>query len=64
MSPGVCRNVGYLYKTQNSKTQSGEISFVYDIHFSRQIVLKIRTEHGIDTAVLCAKFQNDLTTDQ
>ena len=33
-------------------------------HFICEIVLKFCTEHDSDTAVLCAKFQNDLTTEQ
>ena len=37
-------------------------SFVQKMHFSCQIILKIYTEHGSYTAMLCAKFQNTLTT--
>ena len=37
--------------------KSREISFVHNIHSSCQIVLKICTEYGGDTVVLCAKFQ-------
>ena len=33
-----------------------QILFVQNIHFVYQIILKIRTEYGSDTAVLCAKF--------
>ena len=36
--------------------------FVHNLNFNRPIILKFCTEHGSDTAVLCAKFQNDWTT--
>ena len=38
--------------------------FSNNVHMSYRINLKFCTEHGSDTAVLCAKFQNDLTTEQ
>ena len=40
------------------------MSFIHNIHLSCPIVSKCCTEHGSDTAVLCAKFQNGLTTEQ
>ena len=40
-----------------------EISFAQDTYFGYLIILKICTEHGSLTAVLCAKFQNDFTAD-
>ena len=46
------------------KFKSRQISFVYKIHDSCQIVLTFYTEHGSNTAVLCAKLQNDLTTEE
>ena len=45
-----------------SKLKSREISFARNALLSNQIILKFYTEHGSDTAVLCAKFENDLTT--
>ena len=39
------------------KLKSHEISFVHIISFNCPISLKFCTEHGSDTAVLCAKFQ-------
>ena len=45
------------------KLKSRKISFVQIIHFICQIVLKASTEHGSDTAVLCANFQCDLTSE-
>ena len=60
------RNVSYPSETR-IKLNSLEISFAQNICFSCQIVLKICTEHdsdGSDTAVLCASFQNDLTTEE
>ena len=36
----------------------------FRIYFICHIVLRVCTEHGSDTAVLCTKFQNDLTTEQ
>ena len=44
--------------TTHAKLKSIEISFVQNTHFSSQIILNICTEHGSDTAVLCAKFRN------
>ena len=57
-----------VYDIQGAVTHMGlkfqEISFVHNIHFSCQIILKICTEDGSDTAVLCTKFQNDLTNEK
>ena len=44
--------------------KSRERSFVKNIDFGCQTVLKLCTEHGGDTAVICARFQNELTTEQ
>ena len=44
------------------KLKSHEFSFYHNLSFSCQIILKFCSEHGSTTAVLCAKFQNDLTT--
>ena len=49
-------------KPQASERESCEISFAHDICLSCSIVLKFHTEHGSDTAILCAKFYNDCTT--
>ena len=57
-----CRNIKYASET-NLALKSHEISFAHNLFLSCQIVLKLCTEHGSDTAVLCAKYQNDLTTE-
>ena len=46
-----------------SKLKSREISFAHNLLPSCQIVSTFYTEHGSATAVLCAKIQNDLTTE-
>ena len=45
------------------KLKSWEILFPKNILLVYHIVLKICTEHGCDTAMLCAKFENDITTE-
>ena len=59
--PGGCCNKGYPSKT-HLWLKSREISFVQNIPFGSEIVMKICTEHDSDTVVLCAHFQNDSTT--
>ena len=44
------------------KLKSREILFAHNSLLSWQIVLKFCTEHGSNTAVLCANFENDLST--
>ena len=45
----------YIGSVRNSsQTQISENSFVWNIHFSCQIIFEICTEHDNDTAVLCA----------
>ena len=39
-----------------------QISFDHDFCLSCEIILESCTEHGSITAMLCAKFQNDFTT--
>ena len=41
------------------KLKSRKVSFFYNIHCTPRIFLKFCTEHGSDTAVLCAKFQKN-----
>ena len=41
-----------------------DIVFIHNIHFSCPIILKYCTEHGSDTAVLYAIFQNNLGTEK
>ena len=66
------RTVMGLSRTQNTETCCNiwhhkthlklkfcKISLVHNIHFGCSVFLKLCTEHGSDTAVLCAKFQND-----
>ena len=43
------------------KLDSREVSFTRNLFCNYPIVLKFCIEHGSDTAVLCAKFQNDRT---
>ena len=59
---GACCNVRYAPET-HLKIKSREISFNHNLLLIWQIVSKFCTEHGSVTAVFCAKFQNDLTTD-
>ena len=61
--PRRCCTMGYPSET-HLKLKSHEILFIHNIHFSDQIIFKFCTEHGSNTAVLCAKFHNDLTTEQ
>ena len=59
---GVC-NIWYPSETHlNPKFR--EISFAHSIRFSCPIVLTLCTEHGSDTAILCAKFQIDWVIEQ
>ena len=58
LQQGALRNIGYPYET-HPKLKCHEISFVHKIRCRSPIVLKFCTEHGSDTAVLCAKFQNN-----
>ena len=36
--------------------------YVHELFLSNMIILQFHTEHGNDTAMLCAKFQNDQVT--
>ena len=56
---GQLYNVGYPCET-HLKTQN---LFAYNLSLSSPVVLQFYTEHGSDTAVLCAKFQNEWTTE-
>ena len=40
-----------------------KISFAHNLFYSHPIILKFRTEHGIVTAMLCAKCEKDWMTD-
>ena len=60
--PGVLCYIGYPSET-HLKLKSCEISFVHNIHLNCPMGLKFCTEHGSDTAVLCAKFQTDRWTE-
>ena len=60
--PGVLFNIRYPSET-HLKLKSRENSFVNNIHFNCPIGLKFCTEHGNDTAVLCAQFQSDWSTE-
>ena len=46
------------------KYKSNKISFFHNIHFYHQIILQFCAEYGSITAELCAKLQNDWTTDE
>ena len=54
-------NIGYPSETY-LKLKFREMSFLNNSRFGYPIVVTFCTEHGSDTAVLCAKFQNDWTT--
>ena len=45
------------------KSKPREVSFVYNLFRSCLIGVKFRRGHGSDSVVLCAKFQNDRTTE-
>ena len=53
--PWHCCNIGYPSETLHLKSK--KISFAP--YLSGPIISKFCTEHGSDTAVLCAKFRND-----
>ena len=53
-------NIAYPFETY-LKPKPREISFGHNLLLSCTVVLKFCTEHGSVTAVLCAKYQNDLT---
>ena len=61
LSRVLCK-IGSVFET-HLKLKSREISFVHNTRFNNPIVLKFGTDHGWITAVLCAKFQNDWTTE-
>ena len=44
--------------------KSHKISFTHNSHCNQQILLEFCTEHDSHTAVLCAKFQNDSSTEK
>ena len=43
------------------KLKSSKIIFVCESFFSCEIIIIFHTKHGSDTAMLCAKYNNDLT---
>ena len=63
-APGMDRDpVQYGYPSQtHHELKFHKNSTSYNLFLSRPIILNFCTEHGSDTAVLCAKFQNDWTT--
>ena len=63
-TPESCYNKAYPPSGPDLKLKSRELSLVHNIYISCSIALKFGTGHGNDTAVLCAKCQNDLTTDK
>ena len=46
------------------KLKSHENLFIHNTNFLSQIVLKICTGHSRDTTMLCAKLQNNMTSEQ
>ena len=52
-----------LKDTRPKRILNRKISFAHNLLLSCITVLKFCTEHGSITAVLCANFQNDLTTE-
>ena len=59
---GGCCDIWYPIET-HLKLKSREISFAHNLYNSCRNVLIFGTEHGSNTAVLSAKFQNDLMSD-
>ena len=55
-------NIGYLSKT-HLKPKSCEISFAHNLFINYLIVLKPCTKHDSDTALFCARFRNNWTTE-
>ena len=55
MAPNGYCYIGYKFKYR-------KISLAFKLLLSCPISLNVCTEHGSNTAVLCAKFQNDLIT--
>ena len=63
-SPKFCCSYWRKYPFKNHlRPKSCTTSFIHRIIFSYPIICKFCTEHGSTTAVLCAKFQNDRTTE-
>ena len=60
MMPGDCFSIVYPRETHKLKSHKGW--FIYNIYISCWIALKFCTEHGC--AMLCAKFQNNSTTEK
>ena len=60
--PGVLCSMRYPPET-HLELKSHEISFIYNTRFNSLIGLKFYKEHGSDTAVLCAQFENDWSTE-
>ena len=58
LGEGVQCDKGYPSET-HLKLKSREISFAHNLLFIYPIVFEFCTEHGSDTGVLCAIFQND-----
>ena len=46
------------------KLKSRKIMFIHKTNFHGGIILKFSSEQDSDTALLCEKFQNDLTIEQ
>ena len=49
------------YPSTHCKVKSHGISYAHNLFLNHQVILNFCTEHGSDTAMLCAKVQNDLT---
>ena len=60
--PGVLCNIGNPSET-HPKPKSRKISFAHNVLLSCSIVLDFHTEHDSITAMLCAKFRKDWTTE-
>ena len=61
MSSGMLCDIRYPSVT-HLKLKSCENSFTHNFQLNNPIILKLCTEHGSMTAVLCAKCQNDWMT--
>ena len=60
MYPGGCYNTGYPSLRNSSQ---GQMLFPHNLFLICSVIVNFCTEHGSDTAMLCAKFQNDLTNE-
>ena len=61
---GLARCVWMVASETGLKLKFGKMLFRHNIPMCCPIILKLCTEHGSITAMLCAKFQNDWATEK